>query len=366
MPFRVDEADRHHSRKILLRRQFGLAASAARISSIVGWSILDVTSTKVTAAGVVELQAALPNCKIDWTPTLPPPTGDANRDAAEWVLATGGEVQVQFPGGNCLIVKDARELPVPPWTVYEADLQTSGFDNDDLRWLAGASGLAKLTIRNPKISGAALAHVAQMRGLRRLALNANNGVTDGGLVHLGRLHALRSLKLDGTRVTHAGLAHLRQLKQLQDLSIGFSSVDDRGMAVVAEMTGLTQLNVVAARITDDGLASLASLKKMKHLHAGMNVITDVGCAEIAKLTGLETLSLGKTPVGDDGIEKIRALTKLEALSLADTELTDDGLKHLRALTNLKNVDVKNTRVTAAGVAELRAALPNFEVIHQGG
>jgi hypothetical protein len=39
---------------------------------------LNIKSTKVTPAGVVALQKALPNCKIDWNDPAKPAASDSN------------------------------------------------------------------------------------------------------------------------------------------------------------------------------------------------------------------------------------------------------------------------------------------------
>ena len=111
---------------------------------------------QVTAAGVAELQAALPNCKIDWTPTLPPPTGNPDRDAAEWVLALGGEVGVLPHGGNTLYVRHASELPAPPWQAIQLNFEGPLFGDDSLQRVASLSNLYAIIIKNSKITAAAL------------------------------------------------------------------------------------------------------------------------------------------------------------------------------------------------------------------
>ncbi|HQU47325.1 MAG TPA: hypothetical protein PK867_31270, partial [Pirellulales bacterium] len=120
-----------------------------------------LTGSKVTAAGVAELQAALPNCKIDWTPTLPPPTGDPNRDAAEWVLATGGEVFVVPVGATTsLAVKNSRNLPAGPWELGAIVAPGFGIRDDDFRRLIGLPKLSTVRFGHCQISNAALAHLA--------------------------------------------------------------------------------------------------------------------------------------------------------------------------------------------------------------
>ena len=374
------------------------------------WVELHVT--KVTAAGVAELQPALPNCKIDWSPTLPPPTGDPNRDAAEWVPATGGEVWVVPPGAKeSVVVCSSHDLPASPWHLNGAILRGLGVHDDDFARVAGLAELIRIEIRNCNISGAALerigtlaglsglrihacpvgdagvawsknfpnltvldlkrcniagaelADIAAMWQLRHLELDDNSGITDEGLAHLTQLRGLQELLLNGTSVTDAGMEHLRRLKQLKLLGLVGTAVSDQGLVALGDLAALTRLGVAGTRISDAGLPALSNLRKLKTLDINDTIITDVGMAEIAKLDNLESLTLRGARVGDDGLAELKPLTKLEYLGLAATEITDEGLKRLHALTNLKHLDVTSTQVTAAGIADLKAALPNCEVIH---
>jgi len=47
-------------------------------------------------------------------------------------------------------------------------------------------------------------------------------------------------------------------------------------------------------------------------------------------------------------------------------LSDAGFKHLAGLTNLTELDLRRTKASAAGVAELQKALPNCQIVWDGG
>jgi formylglycine-generating enzyme required for sulfatase activity/Leucine-rich repeat (LRR) protein len=348
---------------------------------------LSLSGTNVTATGVAELQTELPKCRIEWSPTLPRPTGDPNRDAAEWVLAMGGEVDVVPRDGQEIVgIKQPSDLPAPPYRLVAVLLRGPFIRDDDLGRLSNVASLHMVRVANAKITGAALEYLRGLANLRSVDFNsspvgdtgiallkelpkldslalANAGVTNAGLEHVGALKRLSNLRLDYNKeITDDGLAHLLGLHVLRHLNLAGTAIGDAGVERLRELAQLTELSVGATRITDDGLTSLATLKRLKRLEIYDNVITDVGMPEIAKLTNLEGLVMTHTRVGDDGVEKLKALTKLRELYLEGTELTDDGLKHLHALANLKHLGVRKTQVTTAGIAELKAALPGCEVI----
>jgi serine/threonine protein kinase/formylglycine-generating enzyme required for sulfatase activity/Leucine-rich repeat (LRR) protein len=394
-----------------LAREHITDAALPHIREMPALSFLSLVYTQVTASGVAELQAAMPNLRINWSPALPPPTGDPDRDAAEWVLAVGGKVDLLSPTGEVKTVSQSADLPAGKWNLVTVRLRGPYFSDDDFRRLAALKMLGSIHIADAKIDGAALAHigklpaiwqvyivntrvgdaglaaikelpnltalhlvgsditdadmrhVAAMRRLDLLNLNHNRSITDTGLNHLGSIHGLRHLYLSHANITDKGAELLSRHKQLQSLALDYTDITDRGLEAIADLAALTKLSVAGTRITDEGLPTLANLRKLKVLEIGGTIITDLGVVEIAKLTDLERFSLPQTRVGDDGIEKLAALTKLQDLDLSSTEITDEGLKHLKVLSNLKRLDVSHTEVTAAGIDALKAALPGCEVIH---
>ncbi len=57
---------------------------------------------------------------------------------------------------------------------------------------------------------------------------------------------------------------------------------------------------------------------------------------------------------------------LKRLSLAGSGLSDAGIKQLAALPNLEWLDLRRTKASAAGVSELQKALPNCQIVWDGG
>jgi hypothetical protein len=57
-------------------------------------------------------------------------------------------------------------------------------------------------------------HLTALKGLKKLHLGENDGVTDAAVVHVGNLTGLRSLVLWDAPMTDDGLKHLLPLKEL--------------------------------------------------------------------------------------------------------------------------------------------------------
>jgi hypothetical protein len=285
---------------------------------------LRLIDTKVTAAGVAALQAALPKCKITVSPavqaeldklTKPSPataTTDPDRQAAEWVLGRGGTV-VLYLGGERRVAKSLAELPAAAFAVTECDL----------------SG-------KTSVSNEVFEHLKGLRHLGNLWLNGT-GVTGQGLEQL-QSTKLGGLSLNGTRVNDATLQHVKGLTALQLLSL-------EGTAV-----------------SGPGLQHLHGMKSLSFLEIGATPLTDVGLEHLREMKSLGHLGIYWTKVTDGGMEHLKGLSNLALLNLNGTHVTDKGLEPLKALQKLTELHLEeNKNVTAGGVAALQAALPKCKI-----
>ncbi len=87
-------------------------------------------------------------------------------------------------------------------------------------------------------------------------------ITDEGLRHLRGLHALRDLRLCGTRITDSGLESLRELAALEVLYLSDTTVTDEGIQVLGGHRRLRILDVKGTRVTSRGLQSLRDVLPM--------------------------------------------------------------------------------------------------------
>lgn len=190
-----------------------------------------------------------------------------------------------------------------------------------------------------KTPTALLKDVARFEKLVNLNLSVPNDfkMNGVGLAELAGLRDLRSLNLDGLRISRTGMKELATLKNLTRLDLGKTPVTDADLKALAGMTKLTSLDLHGTQVTNAG---------MKH---------------VAQFKNLTTLDLGKTRVRDFGVKELAGLADLTALDLSDTEVTDAALRELVGLKKLATLNLVGTRTTDAGIAELQKALPNCKV-----
>ncbi|MGE0606655.1 MAG: protein kinase [Pirellulales bacterium] len=230
--------------------------------------------SKVTARGVMELQAALLNCKVDWNDA----PLDPDRRAAEYVLSIGGIVQVNRQDQD---IKAIAALPKEDFLLTTVNLTNYQNVTD--------AGLAQLP-NGKKLKGLDLRYVP---------------LTDAGLAHLKDCQELEELLLDFTPVTDATLDLFKDRNVSKWGLIG-TRVTDAGLANLENHTSLVALALDGTDVTDTGLAHLKNCKKLTHLQLGGTRITNAGLAHLKGLTALEWLDLNNTQVTVAGIEDLRA------------------------------------------------------------
>jgi hypothetical protein len=139
---------------------------------------------------------------------------DDQRQAAEWVLSTGGKVRVNCDGQQSLATSDS-DLPAGPfviesiaWDIYPGDENTQVNDGELLR-LAKLTELRELDLWAARVTDKGVDALLPLQELRRLQLSQTQ-ITDAGLERLQRLTKLTELGLVGTRVTMAGIRRFQR------------------------------------------------------------------------------------------------------------------------------------------------------------
>jgi len=148
---------------------------------------LDVSGSKVSEAGVKDLQSALPKCRI----------------SASLIGPKYAAVAAFRKHGG--IVSLTRKTSGEP---YSAGLRGPDVTDAGLVYLAQMTSLKFLLLSGPQVTDAGLTHLKEMTSLLELTLK-DTEVTDAGLVHLKGLASLQKLDLSGSKVSGAGVKDLQ-------------------------------------------------------------------------------------------------------------------------------------------------------------
>jgi serine/threonine protein kinase/Leucine-rich repeat (LRR) protein len=332
--------------------------------------------TKVTSAAIADLQKALPKCRIV--------TGDADRDAALWVLSIGGKVFVDNKQQN--VITKLADLPKERFALSGVSLeQNQKVTDGDLARFKDCQGPWLLGLSGTKITDAGLVHI---KDLPELYLNST-AVTDAGLAHLKNCTGLRQLQVTDTAITDAGLTHLKVMKLMTRLTLHKTKVTEAGVRQLAAALSQCRIEwdggVIEPKPSADpdrkaaewvlsiggeigirpaGAVGEYGIRALKDLPSGpfdlvmINLdhnpeVNDDNIEKLKDLPNLVSLNVPGTRVGDSGLSRLKGLPKLSQLHLGDTKVTDAGLVHLKGLTNLTSILLNGLQVTDAGLQHLK-------------
>jgi hypothetical protein len=185
--------------------------------------------------------------------------------------------------------------------------------------------------------------------------------TDAGLAHLANLRNLRRLYLECAQdITDAGLSYLKDLKHLEYLSLYQTGISDAGLVHLKDLRSLRELQFAENRITDAGLAHLRSLSRLEFLELRVAGLSDAALAHLCALPKLKRLDLA----GGGHLascECLKRLPELEELWFHGTQIDAAGLEHLAGLGRLKHLVFIDASITAEQARELRRALPDTQI-----
>ncbi len=189
------------------------------------------------------------------------------------------------------------------------------------------------------ITAKGLAEIVKCADLRSLDLSGHP--IDPSTSDLHKLEFLQDLDLTGTRFSDAGAPWLGKLKALKTLRIGATLVTTEGARELAYAGGLETLSLDLLPIGDEAIGYLSRNRKLKELTVNG---TRVACADRRALS---------------------ELVRLEWFEVQDTNVTDSTLMNLVPLKTLYWVDARLNcpNVTYPGAMEVQRQLgPDATVV----
>ena len=235
--------------------------------------------------------------------------------------------------------------------------------------VASLPNLMDLSLWNTSVTTAGLAHLAELKSLRRLDLNFNPQIQGDPCIPLGQIGSLQELTINGSPAVLDKLEDLGQLPRLRSLYLdgvqftphALTQFDTFApMASLHSSKRLTHLTVDNSNVTDEAVRAIAWLDTLETLNLAGTQITDAALADIAKLQNLRFLSLNDTNVTDAGMAELVNMTSLLSLDIGDTSIGEAGVMQLAVLQNLQILTV-DTRVSLPFARQFRAGLPDLKI-----
>ena len=196
--------------KLTLYRTRISNAGLAQLTALKNLRDLDVRYTRVTTAGVKDLQSRLPGLTVLMQESSSRETkravdvgmvaGKGEAAVGQWLTAIGASVSM----------RDGRAVAV--------GLNSTSITDRELMLLKDLPQLEELSLRDTEISDLGLPNLAGLRALKKLDLSSTS-LSDSALNHLKALAGLQSLDLSHTLVEGPGLTALAPLAQLRELNL---------------------------------------------------------------------------------------------------------------------------------------------------
>ncbi|WP_149109937.1 leucine-rich repeat domain-containing protein [Limnoglobus roseus] len=214
------------------------------------------------------------------------------------------------------------------------------------------------------VTTAALTHLAGHPTLRTLDLNGLK--ITAPLKPLARCPALEDLELfpdEGLEPKDDDLAGLEKMTGLRRFKCWTGGFGDRTLARIGRLAHLRQLSVPFGELAgDESLRHLSGLCELEMLLLGTPTPLSGECLRhLAGLTRLRALHLYLEAGDGDGLRHLAGLSSLEFLTLFGNGVTDAGVRHLHGLTCLRVVQFPTSKVSAKAATALANALPHVAV-----
>ncbi len=269
------------------------------------------------------------------------------RDIVVSLESRGASVYFEQRRGSMLLsylVEDAYAFAEDVW-IHDHD----SFQEHDFALLAGLPELKTLHLQGSRVTDRALQHVAQLPKLATLSLDSTR-VTADGLAQLSALPELEWLDLAGETVSNDLLQRIGSLNKLRVVRFDGTRVTAAGCEHLADLPELRTL--VFFRSSLDGLRFLDKLQGLEELLFIDTALDEEELRHVGALPNLRSLEFENTPIGDAGLRHLAELRQLERLDLTGACITDDGLAHLSGLTRLRELQLEQTYVSGHGLQHL--------------
>jgi hypothetical protein len=164
---------------------------------------------------------------------------------------------------------------------------------------------------------------------------------------------IRSLVLDGTRITDAALVHVGEMTNLETLCLGATEITDSGVQTLGDLQSLQFLDLRRTPVTNAAMRSLSRLRRLGLLNISETQVDGAGLISLQELEHLETILLNDTPLDDGDVPALCRLTSLRQISLRGTCISESGIAELTKLHRLVWCEFDGGRLHRRELEELR-------------
>ncbi|MBL8868033.1 MAG: leucine-rich repeat protein [Planctomycetia bacterium] len=276
-------------------------------------------------------------------------------------LATRAKLQQLTLSGT--LGKDAKNLGSPLGrmaTLRTLNVVTNGFTDDDLKALTAAP-ITLLRLGSTRLTDKALDHLAAMKSLETLHLEANAQLGAPAIQKLAaalpacRIHwsgGVIEPKPTGDAERAAALAVLAKGGKVRVNGEALDIADARDLP--AKPFQLSRIDLsYRTELKDADFIVFDGCRHLRELDLRSTKPTPAWFAHFRQCAELEVLNLDYTGIGDAGLENFKNCKKLKVLRLARTKVTAAGLAHFGGCSDLTELALEGEAIIDAAVAPFK-------------
>jgi len=221
------------------------------------------------------------------------------------------------------------------------DLRSAAFRGAQLRGanleaLAGLTKLKWLEIAGDRIAEATFIAAAKLEGLEGLTLTGGNYPAKA-VDNLQSMTKLSNLTLKAHAVNDQLVAHVAELKVLKRLSLE-GPISGATLSELAKLEKLESLTLVSSLLDEKDLGAITQLKTLRWLSLKTRPLSNGALDTLSVLTNLESLDIQTTGgFNEAGLKHLDKMTELRRVHLAGLKIELEG--YLRYKKDHPNVEL---------------------------
>jgi Leucine-rich repeat (LRR) protein len=315
-------------------------ASLAALARTKSLKRLDVTDAWTTPATRKKFRNFRPDCEL--LPQDPVSDDRHKHELATFVLTNGGSVQMIRPDGSTIVVDNVDALPAAgTFMLVGLDLSNAAdrMTDDQMRSLAEAGSLKRLTLQCPQCSDAALAQLQDMTYLQELTLDLIP-FTDRGARYLLACPQLQVLKINEAELTDRSLEVIGKLQQLETLQLNHCGISEQVVATVAALPELRLLDISFPLGTQ--ARNLSRCRSLEHLvFTRCHQLAESDVIELGRVKSLRQLTIRQCRLSDSCKRRLGGLVAISRLTLEDVNMEAADYRSLRNQRALRSLGLEN-------------------------
>jgi hypothetical protein len=218
--------------------------------------------------------------------------------------------------------RDFKLLIINHHCVVDADLKALE-NNKSLKHIA-------IMVCRDEVSDAGIASfktLTSLESLQILSSDSTDELVDEILAAAANSMRLGKLAVSGT-IGEKGMLAISRMKSLRELSLAYSKIRSSYLIHLSRLVAPVSLRLDGIGINDDLLMVFPAWKSLESIYLVSNPITDAGFSSVAKWTNLRALSCGHTLITAASVTSIKKLSKLKKLECGN-RIIERGIVELK-------------------------------------